>query len=422
MFTLKRVHAAASTVFALSQFLAFGGDIRYRVSTLPWLPGHYPPNELRGINDARQIAGQSWSYEYSTRVEYGFRFDFESQSYHIITQPSGLPTLPVSVASNGTVAAIGGNPNCPYDCWLWWADDNMVRFGGIPGGSCGGNVSAVNAHDEAVGITSSSNGQEAFLWTPETGMIGLGDLPGGCFLSMAFDINDNSWIVGTGCSDLFDGAGFRWTPDTGMLAIDQLIDGALRFPGADLVNNRNQIAGTYIAGSGRYRGYLLDPDGQITVLPWLTDDPTEWQTLLGMSNRTHIVGRSTIAGQDEYLYSYFVWDPRRGMRDIAALLDPCRPAYQLFGRAIDVNSDGWILAVVGVQDWRTQHGNVVLIPYIPGDLDEDDDCDLQDLAYLLANFARTGDAAYANGDLDCDADVDLQDLGILLGNFGETLP
>jgi hypothetical protein len=41
---------------------------------------------------------------------------------------------------------------------------------------------------------------------------------------------------------------------------------------------------------------------------------------------------------------------------------------------------------------------------------------------LLANFQRSGDAAYEHGDLDCDADVDLQDLATLLSNFGESLP
>lgn len=55
---------------------------------------------------------------------------------------------------------------------------------------------------------------------------------------------------------------------------------------------------------------------------------------------------------------------------------------------------------------------------LASDLDSDGDVDLQDLASLLANFSRSGDAEYEDGDLDGDQDVDLQDLGLLLANFG----
>lgn len=54
-----------------------------------------------------------------------------------------------------------------------------------------------------------------------------------------------------------------------------------------------------------------------------------------------------------------------------------------------------------------------------GDLDGDRDTDLQDLAFLLANFAQSG-VGYAGGDVDADGDVDLQDLAYVLSNFGVT--
>ena len=50
---------------------------------------------------------------------------------------------------------------------------------------------------------------------------------------------------------------------------------------------------------------------------------------------------------------------------------------------------------------------------IPGDIDNDRDVDLQDLAILLGSFAQGG-----NGDIDGDGQVTLQDLAHLLGNFG----
>ncbi|GMU83275.1 MAG: hypothetical protein AMXMBFR47_31450 [Planctomycetota bacterium] len=57
-----------------------------------------------------------------------------------------------------------------------------------------------------------------------------------------------------------------------------------------------------------------------------------------------------------------------------------------------------------------------------GDLDGDGDVDLPDLATLLSNFGRSGDAGPADGDTDGDLDVDLADLATLLSNFGSACP
>ncbi|MFQ5806149.1 MAG: M1 family aminopeptidase [Phycisphaerae bacterium] len=53
-----------------------------------------------------------------------------------------------------------------------------------------------------------------------------------------------------------------------------------------------------------------------------------------------------------------------------------------------------------------------------GDLDDDGDVDLSDLATLLSNYGVTSDAGYEDGDLDADGDVDLDDLSALLANYG----
>jgi hypothetical protein len=56
----------------------------------------------------------------------------------------------------------------------------------------------------------------------------------------------------------------------------------------------------------------------------------------------------------------------------------------------------------------------------PGDVNDDDRCDLTDLATLLAHFGTTSGATQADGDLDGDGDVELSDLATLLANFGTT--
>ncbi len=57
------------------------------------------------------------------------------------------------------------------------------------------------------------------------------------------------------------------------------------------------------------------------------------------------------------------------------------------------------------------------VPII-GDLDNDGDVDLSDLAQLLSYYGTTSGATCLEGDLDGDGDVDLSDLAALLGNYG----
>ena len=60
-------------------------------------------------------------------------------------------------------------------------------------------------------------------------------------------------------------------------------------------------------------------------------------------------------------------------------------------------------------------------PLCIGDLDQDGDRDIADLAELLGHYGDTG-VTYYDGDLDEDGDVDLPDLAELLGVYGHACP
>jgi probable HAF family extracellular repeat protein len=415
----SRLIAALVVAFALAEARA---EILYRVRPLPWLPNHFPPNFPQALSDTQQIAGYSATYdEWGQLVLIGYRLDLNAGSYVVLEIIPGIGTTPTAMANSGAVVGLDSSGACGPEAWLWTEASGTTVLGDLSGGSCSTHVEAVNNQFAAVGRAQSSNGEEAFLWTPDEGMIGLGDLPGGCFSSAAYDVNDSLWIVGVGCTATDFGAPFLWTPQLGLVPLDDVID-APPWAFALAINNENEIAGSFPFSAGRGRPYVWNPDTGTTILPWLTDDPTESSGVVALSDRTHVLGEARTTGELEYVDTPFIWDPRHGMRGVEESMDPCRPGYQRLVGVIDVNADGWILARIGIQNPNTEHGSVVLIPYIPGDLDDNEMCDLQDLAILLGNFSRTGDAAYEDGDLDCDQDVDLQDLAVLLSNFGESLP
>jgi hypothetical protein len=55
-----------------------------------------------------------------------------------------------------------------------------------------------------------------------------------------------------------------------------------------------------------------------------------------------------------------------------------------------------------------------------GDIVEDDEINLSDLAQLVGSYGMTSGAMYEDGDLDADGDVDLTDLAEMVGLYGTT--
>jgi probable HAF family extracellular repeat protein len=83
----------------------------------------------------------------------------------------------------------------------------------------------VNERDHVVGYSITEEDHRAFIWSEETGMINLGALPGTSEGSVAYDINDHDWVVGTSRSPgtIATGKPFLWTPAWGLLDINDLL-------------------------------------------------------------------------------------------------------------------------------------------------------------------------------------------------------
>ena len=393
-------------------------DVRYRATTLADLPGGYYRSTASDINDAGQMCGISF---------------VPSNHACIWTQPetvidlNGLVPCPegVSIAEAindaGTIVGVSySGPNCvDNEAIVWTPESEVLRLGDLPGAVFYSYGYGINNLGQATGISVSNADagrltQEAFLWDISLGMVGLADLPGGQFISVAYDINDSIWITGWSCSSNGCEA-FVWTPEDGMLGIGDLIPGPSASSTGYAINNLGQIAG--IAGALPYEeAFLWDPvEGMIGLGRLWPDDDWNVSSANAVNDLGQVVGVATCCFLN-FSNSAFLWDRQHGMRDLNTLIDPCQ-SLGIVRNALGINNRGQIVA-----DMDSDPGAILLTPYLPGDLDEDEDVDLQDLAALLSNFGRSGDAAYEHGDLDCDQSVTVADLSQLLANFGQTLP
>jgi probable HAF family extracellular repeat protein len=101
-----------------------------------------------------------------------------------------------------------------------FAQAEFRGLGDLPGGAAFSRPWAISSDGTTVvGISRSSNGDEAFRWKATTGIVGLGDFAGGGFSSLATDVSaDGSVVVGQGRTTAGD-AYFVWKADTGLTPI-----------------------------------------------------------------------------------------------------------------------------------------------------------------------------------------------------------
>lgn len=409
MKTNRGVLVCMVCIAAIAPMIPAHAEIRYRIRRITF-PSCFEPEITTpfDFNDRGQVCG----YLDGCDIRLAKRWEPDTAS---LTDLGSLPgcngpqdagAYANAMNNLGHVVGLDAGPACRGESWFWTPETGMTILGDLPGGAYLADVRAVNDLDQAVGYSIGAAGAEAFRWDPQYGMIGLGDLPPFTLGSLARDANNLGWVVGK-CS----AGAFLWTEELGMKTLGELTNEPENPPDVNALNNVGQLAGTDLWGV-----YVWDfANGTQTigvqfdgVYPHVSD----------INDRGHIVGYSH---SDQHPMAPFVWDEHRGMRNVNDLLDPCRGypfSYGVLGTSrIRINNHGQIMSLA----WADIRG-YILTPYIPGDLNEDEVCDLQDLAIQLSNFARTGDANYGAGDLDCDHDVDLEDLAILLGNFGETLP
>lgn len=382
---------------------------RYRVRQIPGILGGDDYSRITDLNNHGQACGHD---------PIGFRWDsVTNETIPLSDVDTGAQESAINDLGHITGGTILISPDCRRG-WLWTPEDGFHMLGQFPGGACSNGGTAINNLDQIAGGWSLEGRPRAFLWDPVDGFIDIGVLNDGEWaFSIAYGINDNSYVVGVSSSPFSSNNAFLWTPDAGMIGLDDMYDDPVPDSSANAINELGHVVG-YAASPGGQEAFFWTPEEGMIGLGFL--NPAGFTEALDINDRDEVVGWGYWAYHQE---RSFIWDQVRGMRNLSDLIDPCltrpprSPVYNVYARAI--NNDGQIAAdrLVSINAYA-----VLLTPYLRGDFDEDMDVDLADLIVPLASFGRAGDAMYADGDLDCDADVDLQDLATLLSNFGEVYP
>jgi uncharacterized membrane protein len=345
--------------------------------SLGTLPGYPSALALDVSDDGGRVIGLSYfPNQAGLPFGLGLPFVWEAGVMNPLPLPSGLAHGEASQIKDtgetivGTAYNVqGNNTRDDVACrWDWdgststWNVTVLPDFGG-PGHAYAIDI---NAGGSIFGYTSGALGPyRACRWGP--GMSAPTDL--GC--------GDDSWVNGGNnlnecVGSTADGTALLWLPA----------------PAYDRQQGPNDL-GT-LPGFIHSVGIFINNWGTSTGIAWNSGNPWDVFTL----------GRA------------FIW--QNGAMQAANTLIPAQPAWNI-RQLQDINDNGQAVGL-GVRSGLLRA--VILTPCL-SDIDRDADCDLNDLAILLAHFGSSN-AAYTDGDINGDGVVDLDDLSALLSNFGTT--
>jgi probable HAF family extracellular repeat protein len=187
--------------------------------------------------------------------------------------------------------------------FLWIQGQGMRSLGTLGGENSEGN--SINNRQEVVGFAENPNGRpRAFLWRPGRGMKSLGTLGGA--ESRARDINDATQVVGfSQTADGHDHA-FLWTAERGMEDL-----GTLGGPtsSAHSISETGVVVGSSSTVAGRNVAFIWTRAGGMRRLS--SPDSTESANAVNTHRR--------VVGQNEGLFSPFVWIPGSGVEFLPTL-------------------------------------------------------------------------------------------------------
>jgi probable HAF family extracellular repeat protein len=221
-------------------------------------------SDAEGINDAGQIAGQSF----------------------------------------------GGSSSIAAAAFLY-SGGQMIDLGHLGGGNVQEDSAAlgINNFGQVVGESSTGPATHAFLWTPSTSngqtgsMIDLGSLVGASGLSYAHGINMAGQVVGESDSGNGPRHAFLWTPTTAngttgtMIDLNTLVGSSkVTLYAATGINDQGQIVGYgTLSSNGSTHAFLLTP--QSTMAAAFARGPAAGERAAGSSGRHGLsLGPGLVAG------------------------------------------------------------------------------------------------------------------------------
>jgi probable HAF family extracellular repeat protein len=248
----------------------------------------------------------------------------------------------------------------------------------------------------------------------------------------AFDLNRAGVVVGfsgdSGAAHL-RAVGWVWD-DWVQVHVATLLpdlggDHSIAFGINAFMNDDGNVAGHIVGYSrtpgGTYRAYFSDGE---TAIDLGTLPGCEHSAATRLNNAGTVIGNAFNGAGTFWPYGVpaasgraFVW--RDGVLLDTNNLIPAGSGWTSLNGLRDINERGQI-AGYGVRAGR--YRGFLLTPdcLLRGDLNDDREVSLADLAQLLSDFGCTD--FVCPGDIDGDGDVDLSDLALLLANYGTTCP